>query len=308
MATEDVLSTTLAAYVEDKAVDNIFKTHAFWFEAMRDGRVKTQEGGERVIAPVTGAKNTTVKPLGKAGKLDLIDQDVVDKAEYNWKQLGGTIIMYQFDELRNRGESRQVNLLQTKTDAAMASMREELLTEFFSATQVTNGILNYASIFRDSGTLGTIDPTTDTYWKAKYDNTAEALTIDDMNNMYNQASGGSDPPQTELTSQTLWEKYSSLLQPQQRFTDAELGQAGFINLKHLNANVIWDEQAAADELLFINWKYFYLVVVPENASGPKATPFFEIPDALGKAAKIWWMGNIAVSNRRRLAALDGRTK
>src|SRR4030065_2377460 len=99
---------------------------------------------------------------------------------------------------------------------------------------------------------------------AKYDNTAEPLTVEDMLNMYNQASGGSDPANVVVTGQTLYEKYNSLLQVNQRFSDSKMADAGFENLKFHGANVIWDEQAISEEMWFWPTKYLYLAAIPDH--------------------------------------------
>ena len=303
---DELLSTTLKNWVEDNAIDNIFKTHALFFELQRRKAIKGVGGGERMVAPLEYATNATVAAIGKAGKIPLTEQDVISSAEYLWKLYAGAVVLFEYDLRRNRNEWMMVNLVETKARNAVKTMQEQLLTDTFAASQSALGVLNWLSIFINTGIVGGVDPSVFTWWQAKYDSTAKPLTIEDMFDMYNQASGGSDPPQVIVTNRTLYQKYNSLLQASQRFTDPELAGAGFETLKFHAANMIWDEQMSAD-VLFWNVKYLYLGVLPEHVDRFEVDPFMQIPDQIGKASRVWFMGNWVVTNRRRLGRLAART-
>lgn len=306
----EILSTTLKNWVSDNAYDQIFKSHALWWKVLkRKGGIKPYAGGERLVAPLEYAKNTTGGAIGKSGKVDLTEQDVITSAEYNWALYAKSVVLFDYDLDRNRGEHQMVNLLEAKARNALSSMREDILTDTFATAQTVNGVLNWQSLFRDTGTIGGVNPTTDAYWKSKYDNTAEALTTDDMFDMYNQASGGADDPDVVVTSRVLYQKFNSLLQIQQRFTTNRMADHGFESLQFHGADVIWDEQAISDEMWFVNTKYLHLGALPEMVKAPKVTPFERMTSngQLGQVALVSFMGQYVLTNRRRLGALDGRT-
>jgi hypothetical protein len=48
-------------------------------------------------------------------------------------------------------------------------------------------------------------------------------------------------------------------------------------------------------------------VLPEQVDRFEVDPFQQIPDQIGKASRVWFMGNWVVTNRRRLGVLIGRT-
>jgi len=203
-------------------------------------------GGERMVAPLEYSTNTTVAAIGKAGKIPLVEQDVITSAEYLWMLYAGAVVLFEYDLRRNRAEWQMINLVETKARNAVKTMQETLLSDTFATSQAALSVVNWQSIFRSTGTIGGVSPTTYTWWAAKYDNTAKPLTVEDMFDIYNQASGGSDPPQVVITSRTLYQKYNSLLQASQRFTDPDMAGAGFETLKFHAANVIWDEQMIAE--------------------------------------------------------------
>lgn len=287
----------------------ITELHALWFKLLKRKGIKGFGGGERLVAPLEYATNTASGPIAKSGKVDLTEQDIITSAEYNWSLYAAPVVLFDFDLDRNRGEHQMVNLLEAKARNAISSMREDLLTDTFATSQTVNGVLNWQSLFRDSGTIGGIDPTTYTWWKAKYDNTAEPLTIEDMFDIYNQAGGGSDNPDVVVTGRVLFQKYNSLLQAQQRFTSQEMADAGFQTLKFHGADMFFDEQAISDEVWFVNTKYLYLGALPEMTKTFKVTAFERMTSngQLGQVSLVSFMGQYVLTNRRRLGALDGRT-
>src|SRR3990167_218129 len=181
----EILSTTLKNYVADVAFDNIFNSHALFFELKRRGAIKGFGGGERLVAPLEYATNATVAAMGKAGQINLTEQDVVSSAEYNWGLYGASVVLFDYDLERNKGDHQIVNLLEAKARNAIASVRQKLLTDTFATSQTVNGLLNWQSIFRSTGTIGGIAQSTYAWWASQYNNTAEPLTVEDMFNMYN---------------------------------------------------------------------------------------------------------------------------
>ena len=88
-----------------------------------------------------------------------------------------------------------------------------------------NGLGN---IIESGNTLGGINSATgegNNWWRSYEENTAGALTLAQMSTAYNSVSVGNDHPDMVLTTQTLFEKYESLLQPQLRYTDTKTAES-----------------------------------------------------------------------------------
>lgn len=301
---DDIASTTIDAYVTGgKLVDNIFKKHFLWNAMYRKGKIKYQSGGDQISVPVAPKTNSQVGWIGAYDTIGTTAVETATRARYTWKQLVCSIVISENEKLRNSGSKEQiVNLLESKFTQAESTVRETLSTAIWSATQVTNAILPLALLVINSGTLAGIDSGTETWWQAKYDSTSEPLTIADMSNMYNQTV---EQPDIVATTQTLWEKYESLLQPQQRFMDEKTAAAGFDNLRFKRAAVVWDEQGSSTDMYFINTDYLFPVVHPQAdfSKAPTQMPY----NQLAFVSHIHWMGGLVTSNRRRLGRLTGRT-
>jgi hypothetical protein len=99
----------------------------------------------------------------------------------------------------------------------------------------------WATLLNQATTVGGIDPQRNySWWASKEENTSTALTLAQMSSLYNSVSVGNDHPDLLLTTQTLFEKYEALLQPQLRYTDTKTADAGFQNLLFKAAPVMYD--------------------------------------------------------------------
>jgi len=126
-----------------------------------------------------------------------------------------------------------------------------------------------------------------------------------MATAYNSVSVGNDHPDMVLTTQTLFEKYESLLQPQLRYTDAKTADAGFQNLLFKSAPVVYDVHAPAGTMFFINSKY--LTLVGHSGKWFSQTEFVRPENLDAQYALIMCYGNLTVRNRAKQGKLTGRT-
>jgi hypothetical protein len=108
-----------------------------------------------------------------------------------------------------------------------------------------------------------------------------------------------------LTTQTLFEKYESLLQPQLRYTDAKTADAGFQNLLFKSAPVTYDVHCQAGVMYFLNSKY--LTLVGHSGKWFEQTDFVRPENLDARYALIMCYGNLTCRNRAKQGKLTGRT-
>src|SRR3972149_225736 len=130
-----LLSTTLRAY-RTKLADNITRGNKFVSFLKDKGRFKKQSGGERVQIPLMHAQNNTADIYSGYGVLDTTPQDGITSAFYEWAQLSVSIAISRKEERQNSGKSRMLNLLESKTNQAEASIKE-LLNNCIVAGRIT---------------------------------------------------------------------------------------------------------------------------------------------------------------------------
>ena len=250
-----LLSTTLANY-RDQLTDNIFTARPLTFFLTDKGRIRMVDGGTKIVEPLIYGTNSTVASYSGYDTLSLTAQEGISAAEYEWKQYAASIAISGIEEAKNNGEQAIINLLEAKIMQAEESMKEGFNQMFFgdgtgNSGKDWNGLGN---IVEASGTVGGINRATvgNEFWRSYEENTAGALTLADMSTAYNSVSVGNDHPDMVLTTQTLFEKYESLLQPQLRYTDAKTADAGFQNLLFKAALVAYDGHAPAGAVFFVN--------------------------------------------------------
>lgn len=306
-----VLSTTLASY-RKTIENNIFNAMPLLFWMKKKKRKTILDGGSKIIVPILYGKNETVKSYSGYEILDVTPQEGITAAEFNWKQVAGSITISREEERKNSGESRIVNLLNSKMVQCQMSLQDSLSQMLFGDGTGNGGkdILGLSAIVANtptSGVLGGIDRATNTWWRNRYttapkDTTAFDTLIGKMRTMYNTASKGSDVPDFIISDQSSFEGYEGQLAQLQRFTDAKTASAGFENLKFKNAVCMFDIAAPADaahgNMYFLNSKYLTWTVDKETDF--KTTTFIRPENQDAKTAQILFMGNLVVSNCSRL--------
>ena len=230
---------------------------------MDKGRIQTESGGTKIVEQLIYGQNSTVASYSGYETLSLTPQDGISAAEYDWKQYGASIAISGIEEAKNNGEHAIINLLEAKIMQAEESMREGFNQMFFAdgtgnSGKNWNGLGN---LVESGNTVGGINSATagNEYWRSYEENTAGALTLLQMATAYNSTSVGNDHPDVILTTQTLFEKYESLLQPQLRYTDTKTADAGFQNLLFKSAPIMYDTHCTAGVMYFLNSKYIKLV-------------------------------------------------
>jgi len=303
---DNLLTTTLANY-RDQLTDNIFTARPLTYTLMEKGRIRMLNGGTKIVEPLIYGLNNTVGSYGGYDTLNLAPQEGISAAEFEWKQYAASISISGIEEAKNNGEQEIINLLEAKIMQAEESMREGFNTMFFAdgtgnSSKDWNGLGN---LVESGNTVGNIDSSTYTWWKSYEENTSTALTLAQMATAYNSVSVGNDHPDTLLTTQTLFEKYEALLQPNLRYTDTKTADAGFQNLLFKAAPVMYDTGCTAGVFYFLNSKY--LTLVGHTSKWFDQTAFVRPEDLDARYALIMCYGNLTVRNRAKQGKLTAKT-
>lgn len=303
-----LLSTTLANY-RDKLTDNVFTARPLTYWLSDKGRIRTESGGTKIVEQLIYGQNDTVKSYSGYETLSLTPQEGISAAEYDWKQYGASIAISGIEEAKNNGEHAIIDLLEAKIMQAEESLREGFNQMFFAdgtgnSGKNWNGLGN---LIESGNTVGGIDSsaTGNEFWRSYEENTAGALTLLQMATAYNSVSVGNDHPDLILTTQTLFEKYESLLQPQLRYTDTKTAEAGFQNLLFKGAPIMYDVHAPAGTMFFINSKY--LKLVGHSDKWFAQTDFVRPENQDARFALIMCYGNLVCSNRKKQGKLTAKT-
>jgi hypothetical protein len=303
---DNLLTTTLANY-RKTLTDNVFTARPLTYALMEKGRIRMLNGGTKIVEPLIYGQNSTVGSYSGYDSIALTPQEGISAAEFEWRQYAASISISGIEEAKNNGEQEIINLLEAKIMQAEESMRESFNTMFFadgtgSSGKDWNGLGN---LVESGNTVGGIDSNTYTWWKSYEDNDAVALSLADMSTAYNSVSVGNDHPDVLLTTQTLFEKYEALLQPQLRYTDTKTADAGFQNLLFKAAPVMYDVHCTSGTFYFLNSKY--ITLVGHSDKWFSQTAFISPEDTDARYALIMCYGNLTVRNRAKQGKLTAKT-
>ena len=161
----------------------------------------------------------------------------------------------------------------------------------------------------NTGTYAGINSSTYTWWASDVESTATTLTLAYMRTAFNTPSlGGKDTPNLIVTTQTLFEKYESLLtstiQMQAEGTK-KMADGGFQVLEYKGQPIVWDENCTAGYMYFLNTNHMKLVV--HKDANFEVSDFVKPENQDARVAQILFMGNLTCDRRKSFGLLSGKT-
>jgi len=302
-----ILSTTLKNYVP-KLADNVFTARPLFYALTNGQTLRRISGGATIVVPIIYGTNSTASSYAGADTIDITAQTGISAAEYNWKQYAATITITGIEEAKNNGEAEIIDLLEGKIMQTEETIIENMNTMFWgdgTGNSNKDWIGLDLIVTKPNTALGGIDPTDsgNSWWASTETDENGALDLTSMANVYNSISVGNDQPSILIGTQAVYEAYEALLQPNLRYTDARVADAGFQNLLFKGAPMTYDSAATAGELMFLNTKYLRLVAHTETWFQP--TPFVRPTNQDARYAQILCYGEFTCSNRARQGYLFG---
>lgn len=317
-----LLSTTLRNYTP-KLEEVVFSKRPL-LKWLKDGnRFSNKDGGAAITIPIIYGMNSTVGSYYQYDTISTAPQDGITAAQYDWAQMAASITISELELAQNSGSEQVINLLEAKVMQAEESFAEELDYMFFQDGSGNSGkdFLGLGAIVSNtdnaygSAALGGIaasstttraDGTSFSYWASQVDTTAAPLTLAALSDNYNDCSAGTnDFPDFALTTQTLWQAYEALLQPQQRFQNSKSAEAGFQNLMYRGSTVFWDAYTPASHWFNLNSKYLSLCTLKNKWMS--STPFVRPINQDIKVAQIISYGQLTTNCRFKHGKMTART-
>lgn len=316
-----LIATTLKNY-RRKLADNITGKQALFFQMKKMGFVVEDDGGTSIVEPLLVAENSTVRSFNGYDLLDTTPQEGITAAEYEWKQVAGSLSISGREEFINSGSKTKIlSLIDAKTKQLEITMSQELNRMAMSDGTGNGGKeLGGLGILVEDGaawsTVGGIDSNAFSYWRNQWTDLGGSFAtggLDAMRSLYNSASrqGMNEKPTLLISTQGVYEAYEKLLTVNERFTSTELGDAGFLNLMYKATPWVFDEDVplaldgtgSTHAIYMLNAMYLKLVI--GKGKNFSVTPFQKPENQEAKVSQIIFYGNLTCSNRARQALLDG---
>ena len=300
----DQLNAITHKYIMPKLFDNIFDSNPLLRKLKDSGSYKSISGGVTIDVPLNYAAATSGWYSG-ADTLSTSDVDNISAASYDWKSLFAGVTVTEEDELKNSGDAAALSLLKSKMQIAEKTLRDDLGTGLFSDGSDAKSIVGLRDIVAVDQTVGGISQSTNSWWQGQVDSTTTTTSISAMNTIFQDATVDNEAPNFIVTTRSLFNSYYALLQPQQRFQDAETAKGGFQNLMFNGVPVVHDSHCPSSNMFMLNLDHLHLFYHPKRNMAFE--PFQKPINQQVKVSRILWMGAFGSSNNRyhgRLSALS----
>ena len=242
----DILATTIEARSR-KVADNVTSNNALLARLKARGRIKTFDGGHKIIEELSFAENANAGWYSGYDLLPVGVSDVISAAEFDIKQAAVPVVISGLEQLQNAGRARMIDLMEARISVAESTMKNLLSAGVYSdgtgsGGKEIDGLDAAISTTPTVGSYGGIDPATWGFWANQYDTFASASAdiTAAMNDMWANLVRGGDRPDLIVADPITWKDYLSELQAQQRFTNTDTADGGFQSIKFMDADVVLD--------------------------------------------------------------------
>lgn len=291
-------------------VDAWAKPSPSWWRMTRLG-IKL-DGGSAIVIPVSFAEETSGGAYWGANILDTSMSDLVQPAQWEWKQYYQTIAIPYTDVLLNGGKGQVLDLIKLKEETAMASLLQKLSRALYGvAPQNTSIDLDslVAGVVTTTNTYAGINRSVaaNAFWKsgagAGPTTLGANLSLAAMQTEYGKITFGNEEPDTILTTQAGWNAFWNLLVGNIRYMrDEETTRVGF--KRHLvfnNAVVLHDQFVPAGQMYFLNTKYICAAFLDRDYF--VIDPFIKPSNQRVLISGIYVTMNLLVKNPRMQSAI-----
>lgn len=286
-----------------KLVDNIFDSNPLLMK-LKEKSPKI-DGGERIMVPLLYAATTASGWFSGLDSLDESDNEQFTSAAYTWKQAYANITISRLDELKNSGDAAKVNFVKNKVQAAEKTIKDNLGTGLFNDGSTTNAFVGLRAIVGTSSTIGGISQSDYSWWRGQVDSSSTVMTIPTLQAVFSSASIDNDTPNMIISNRTNYDRYYSLLQPQQRFVSSEMAKGGFTSLMFNGQPWVVDSHSPANHVFMINLNYLDLHI--HSQENFRFREFQDFQSQNGKQAKVFFAGALCSSNNRMHGKLSALT-
>jgi len=299
----EIQSTTID-YWYKKAFDNYYNSNVLTHRLLKAGR--TVDGGEKIRVPLWYG-SPQGGSFGNNSKFDTTRRNQINAARFDWGYYYEPATYDIQDKVENAGAAQEVDIINTKLNMMQSAIKESMSDGIYGTGTGAPGTKNI------TGLLAMLNATTSTAYGGITEDdlpewapgatttTAAGLTLAVMRTLKidckvgGGANGGSKYPSLYITTDELLNKYESLLQPQQRFTDDGLGSAGFENLAFNKKPVVADDRCPTTYMFALNEEY--LDFVSHSGFNFKHSDWMRPTDEYKFTMQVLWIGNLICKRR-----------
>lgn len=314
------LAATTYRKHESEVADNVTKHNALFRRITAKGKIRREDGGLSIVAPLEYATNSTYQRYSGFDALNINAVDVLTAAEYPWRQVAVNIAASGLELRTNMGESRIINFTKSKIRNAINSFKNGMSGDIYSDGTAANQINGLQALIADTGTgtVGQINSSTFAFWQNQVQSAAaplqggSALTLGPstiealMLTMYIKQTRGEDQPDIMVFSDDLFTYFEQSQSSLKRYSSdrgSEEGDAGFVSLKYKKADVFFDSSGGIPAVHGYSVNTDYMEIVVHRDADMTVMDELKSVNQDAVVIPVLWMGNLVCSNRFLQAVL-----
>ena len=316
----DIVATTIESRTK-RIADNVTSNNALLARLSRRGNIKTFSGGYKILQELSFAENANTGWYSGYDLLPVGVSDVISAAEYSIKQAAVPVIISGLEQLQNSGPEQMIDLLEGRIKVAESSMSNLLSAGIYSdgtgaGGKELDGLDAAVPLLPAAAPYGGIDGAVFTFWQNYVKDSADATTLlSDMNDVWSNLVRGSDRPDLIPCDSVFWNAYLDHLQTQQRFSNTQDGDAGFMSIKYMDADVVLDggiytgditgaTGAPTGTAFFLNTDYLFYRPHRDRNMVPLSPNRRYATNQDAEVQILAWAGNMTTSGRMFQGRLD----
>lgn len=324
------ITTTTLFNRSKKLADSVTKNNGLLRRLSQKGNVKPVDGGQAIVQEIEYSENGTYMRYSGYDILNISPSDVFTAAQYPFAQAAAAVSISGLEMLQNSGKEKMIDLLESRIKNAERTMENNLSNDCYSNGTASGGkqiggLQLLVSDVANSGVVGGIDRSVWGFWQPNSQSfatnglTPGAATMQTMmNRTWLAQARQADKPDLIISDNTYFRYYWESLQAIQRIGDDNSGMAGFMSLKFMNADVVYDggfqgnttgnvsvlgnggswlsgSGAPSSHMYFLNTDYIFLRPHKDRNMVPLDPDRFSVnQDAMVKL--VAWAGNMSLSN------------
>jgi len=303
------LSLSLAD-ISKTLTDNVYNSNVLLRKVNEAGNKEMIDGGLSIVKPLIKERQNNGGFYQGADVLNNTQSHTTTQLEMRWQNAYEPIQITRDEERQNSGvEHKIIDLAATKAKLSMMAISRRI-EQAISQPVGEAGNLEDLETIVNTGTLGTVNGATDTFWQSTVTASGSFASqgLTDMTTMFYAISGAQqdENPNLIFTNKTIFQKFEQTRLSLERISNGDLSaNAGFTNLTFKGVPVVYGNYIQTGLLFELNMNYLKWWV--DSITDFTTTEFVQSTNQTAKVAFILLRSALGTDNRRRHGKLTGIT-
>ncbi len=282
------------------------------------GNIKIVEGGRKFTHPLIYGLNTNFGAISKYEAIPTNDDDIITRAEYTPKIIAGSIPLSYYDMAINAGsETKLLDYAKEKKLESQITMEEVMGDQVFTDGSDVKSVAGLRFLINDAPSsqsdVGGINPSTsgNDYWR-NYTYTTAVTGFNTnhagliaMNTCVDGATFGRQGPRAVITTKAIYQLYKLSMIGQIQYVSLKKGDKDFQALEFATMPVMFDDNAPASHMYFIDTANLWLQVLKQGNF--MTTEARASKDQLADIILMYFFGELTTGSRRTQAVATNIT-